>query len=559
MIAVSLVALTTLQAAATKELVAEYRLTVRDVSERAVDVELILTGLSGPLELGLPERISYAQLDDPRLTGDVGVSPDTVQIERSAPFRWRLDPGSEPAATLTWRVALDHREQPAIRAGHSAYEFPYLRDDHGMLVLGALAIAPLDAEPRLTVRFELPEGWPVHIPWPSDVSGAFEPASVAVLHDELAAVGAWDVVEHQAGGMDLTVAFAPGQEELARVVGERVGPIVEAEVALFGGAVQPRYLVLFGEPLSGGYGGSPKTASMTMFASADLPPELAAGGVEHLIAHEFHHTWMRARCELPDELRFVAEGFTDYYAYLVPWRLGLTDDADLLRKLGEKLAEYERVHEGADRSLTACGGPAFFEGGTAYAATYAGGLCLALLTDLAIRANDAAPGDLDALLRDFYNDPRWAEERPALADLLALVERYAGSEHRARVEALATQPGVGRLGDAFAELGVELARSERPDRSLRANFEGARVLNLAPDGGAWRLGLREGDTLLEVNGRAVEDEGGIRRAWREADGARMRLRFTRPGEEEPREVDMELTTVEYRLSEEVLARPRREF
>ena len=176
------------------------------------------------------------------------------------------------------------------------------------------------------------------------------------------AIGAWDVLQSQAADMELTLAFAPGQEELRAAVLERIVPIVEYELELFGTTPQEKYLFLFGESSMRGYGGSPKSSSMTLFVSPELPVSFATQGVEYLIAHEFHHTWMKARCQPEDELRFVIEGYTDYYAHLVPWRLELQDDAKLLSSLRGKLSELEGAQ--GDISLTAAGGPIFFEGGT---------------------------------------------------------------------------------------------------------------------------------------------------------------------------------------------------
>ena len=209
-------------------------------------------------------------------------------------------------------------------------------------------------------------------------------------------------------------------------------PIVDVELELFGCVPQERYSFLFGRPQPGGFGGSPKTSSMTLFLSPELPVDFAISGLEHLIAHEFHHTWMRARCSPPDDLRFVAEGFTDYYSWIVPWRLGWHDDAELLGTLNGKLAEWE---ENAGPPLVQAGGPSFFEGGSDYAATYAGGLVVALLCDLAIRRHDEEGRTLDDFLRAFYEDPRWKEGRnPTRSDFLALLTAFAGEEHAERVE-----------------------------------------------------------------------------------------------------------------------------
>lgn len=521
----------------------EYLLRVEAPSLHRVDVGLTLEGLAGSVDLSLPQGTTFAQLPEPRLAGDVRVvAPPEAALERTGPYTWRLDPAGAGGVELAWSVPLDHRALPEVR-GRDEYEFPYLKPDHGMLTMSTLALAPPSAdEERLRVRFDLPSGWEVHAPWPRLADDLFAPPSAGALRDDMLAVGAWDVAREEVSGMELTFAFAPGQERLLDAVVERALPIVAAELELFGSTPQPAYLFLFGAAEQAGYGGSPKTGSMTLFVDPSLPPAFALEGVAHLIAHEFHHTWMRARCRLPDSLRFVGEGFTDYFAHLVPWRLGQHDDASLRATLEEKLAAFERAQAGAARTLLAAGGPDFFAGGSAYEATYAGGLVVALWLDVALR--QAQPrGDLAALLRELYEDPRWREDAgPTPADLYALVEGAAGPEVARRLRALVETPGAPDLVSAFAELDVELVRELRPAAlELRANLEGTTVLELDPSGLGHRIGLRAGDRLLEVNGLPVADETALRRAWgrpldgtvhvvleRAGEGEALELRVPRP-------------------------------
>ncbi|MBI4878276.1 MAG: peptidoglycan DD-metalloendopeptidase family protein [Planctomycetes bacterium] len=536
----------------------DYCFAVSDPAERAVDATLILTGASGSLDLALPESTAFVRLAEPRLEGDVSVralAGGHPRIERTGPYRWRLDPCGEGSVELRWRVRLDHRDLPEI-AGRDEYEWPYVEHDHGLLVPGTLVLAPVAARPAsLKVRFDLPEGWPVIAPWPEVAAGVFAPPDLRALQDDLVAVGRWDVHREQVGGMELTVAFAPRQEALRDAVLERIGRIVAAELELFGCTPAPAYLFLFGKPQPGGYGGSPKTASMTLFAAPELPVEFALEGIEHLIAHEFHHTWMRARSEPPDELRFVVEGFTDYYAALVPWRLGFRDDAWFARALGQKLAECEESQRASGISLAEAGGAVFFAEGDAYRAVYAGGFSLAFFLDLAIRRQDAER-NLDQLMRRFYEDSRWrAEENPTLAGFFDLAEEFAGARFRERVEKFVNEPGSPDLALAFAEVGVELARGERPaDLDLRANLEGTKLVLIDPSCASWRVGLRIGDRLLEVNGREVRDEHEVRAAWSAPCDDRVRVRFLRSDVPEPVAIDAPIPrVVEYQVPDEVVA------
>lgn len=542
------------QAASPPAPTAHYTVALVDPAEGSVRVTLDLAGLEADpdttVELRLPERFAFATLDEPRLEGDVEafVERRAIPVEREGPYTWRLSPEGAPRLSASWTVPLDHRSLPEF-AGDE-YEAPYLRDDHGLIVGGAVFLAPVDPEPaEVAVAFELPEGWAVCSPWRSAVEPdsnvtLHRPRRWQDLHDDMIAIGAWDVVEATIGDFELSVAFAPGQGRLRAMVAPRIPPIVEAELELFGTLPNERYLFLFVEPTPGGYGGSPKSNSMTLFVAPDLPAEFAAAGVEHLIAHEYYHTWGKARVQLPDELRWVNEGFTDWYAYLVPWRLGMHADVELEATLEDKLAEYEGASARFGGALTDAGGPLFFDGGDAYSTTYAGGLVVALLCELSLR-RDGVEGGLDQLMRDFVEDPRWRTgERPSLDDFLAHLGRAGGDPLRAAVEAFVTSPTTPDLVAAFAAVGLELRRTiEQVQLTPRANFTDTRVDAIDPRGCGALIGLRTGDVLREVNGRPVEGPGDIQRGFAAPVDGRLQIVLERPGESAPVRIDAPIPTL----------------
>jgi predicted metalloprotease with PDZ domain len=416
------------------------------------------------------------------------------------------------------------------------------------------------------VRIEAPPGWPVIAPWPEVEPGVLAPGSWQAVQDDLIAIGGWNVTRQDAGGVDLAIAFAADRPELEQVVVGRIGPIVAREVELFGGPQSPVYLFLFCDPDQSGYGGSPRTSSMTLFVSPELPLDFAADGVSHLIAHEYHHTWLKAVGLDPAGLRFFAEGFTDWYAALVPWWLGFREQREVEAELEARLAEFEHGLARFDGSLLEAGGPAFFEGGrsSAYRTTYAGGLVLAAWLDLAIaRADDGS--SLDELMRDLYEDPRWAEGVGVqLDDLVALAERYAGPELAAELHTAATARAPLDLVALFARVGVELEREVVPPSfALRANLDGTRVLTIDPQDLLARCGVRNGDRLVSIADRAVGDEAELRAAWGalagdRAGAERVRLVVVRADSDEPVDIDVPLPeTAVYRLPAGTLTPCRR--
>ncbi len=488
------------------------------------------------LHLYMVERYGFVTLAEPRLADGpraVDGSGAPLPVERLAPYRWRVDKGTAAEVELSWVVPIDHRSLPAV-AGRDEYQFPYLADDHGMLTTSALLMVPelpLWGPSMLTI--DAPEGWPVHGPWPRIAPGVFRPEGEYALVANLFAVGAWDMYTVEAADAEVDVLFAPGQERLAELAVPLIAPVLKAELELFDVRPFERYAVLFGRPDSQGLGGSPKQGSMTLFVDNRMVNGSGVAAVLHLVAHEFFHTWGQSRYECPDELRFFNEGFTDYYSHLVPARLGSVTWGAFGEAVEKALADWESNPRAPELSLAAAGGPPFFEDTDAYQLVYQGGLALAALTDAMLRNPelriDGREGDLDEFMRSFNNDPRWGERAPSLRDFrLALAERLGHGRSR-QLLALAQRPRAPDLVRAFTAVGIPLLRSlERPKTSLRANLEGTTIGNMDRSGLAARLGLREGDRVLIVNGQRTDSERELRKAWSSIE-SQVLIEFERDG------------------------------
>jgi len=507
---------------------AHYTFTVEDPAANRVDARLELAGLkpdAGLISLEMPQGFAYAQLPKPLLAGEL---KSEAKISREGPYTWTLDSAGASEVVVEWTIPLEHRSAPEV-VGRDEYEYPYLRADHGMLVMGTMVVSPEQLEQdQIEVRFEVPNDWAVHAPWPAQEDGSFRPPNLGSLRDDLIAIGNWDVHQEHVSGMQLTIAFAPGQDRLRAGVVKKTAPIVAAMLEHFGTTPQDGYLFLFGEPQLGGYGGSPKSQSMTLYVAPDLPVDFAIEGMTHLIAHEFHHTWMRARCQPSDELRFLSEGFTDYFAYFVPWRAGVVDDASFQATLSGKLGEAETAHRSAQTSMQLAGGPVFFEGGAAHDLVYSGGLVLGLWLDHWLRRADHG-STLENLLRVFYEDPRWKENPEArvehLVDALTRIGRKDLVDH---LREISTNEQPIDWQARFGELGYRVERKLIPaELSVRANFDGTTITGIDPQGCGGLLGLRAGDTLLQVNGVAVATEAEVRAAFPQLVDDKFELSYTR--------------------------------
>ncbi len=519
---------------------ATYHVSIDDPADETVTVRLELDGLTNldpPLErltLSLPAGFAFARLPEPLLEGlfAEAVGKD-IPVRSPRPFHFELEPGEHDSILLGYDVPLVHRGLDEVR-GRDEYEYPYLMAGHGFLVTATLFPTPdgIDVE-RWSVVFDLPAGWDVLAPWPRRDDGSFDPGSPAATSNDLVAIGPWDTATIELGDFRAEVAVAPGQGALKQAV---VGPITEIvayQLELFGLPPEGRYLFLFGRPDTPGMAGSPKTNSMTLSVGSDV--RHAAGDfIPHLIAHEFFHTWGARVGALDDDLRWLQEGITEYYANLVLARLGITDLSTFNQSFVQRLASVEANPAVARLSLAEAGGPAFFEGGEAYSLVYDGGFLVGAWLDRMLRRAQPATS-LDQLMRRFLNETPDDRRPLKLATLSELVAELAGPDCASGLAAVVEEPlGSVSFVEWFATAGLDVRRSvlerEISDRSLRANFDGTCVSAIDPSGLGFLLGLRQGDCVRIVNGTAIEDERDIRAAWPKLTDGKVRLEWTRADE-----------------------------
>jgi len=517
---------------------AEYTVRVLDPEQPIATVTLEMSNLPADLaelEVSLPERFAFTTFEEAKVVDPwiVIVGDKPLSLPRAEPFVWRIPKSGVTVVSVVYEAPLTHRTWPEVDSSDD-YEMPYLQADHGLLSCGALLAAPRLGDVEFRVRFELPDGWPVLCPWPQIAPGEYAPRREIDLQDALVAIGAWQSHSIEAGGARATVAFAPSEARLAVEVAPLVEKLFAEEVAIFGGASLDSYLFLFAPSTVRGFGGSVKQGSMVLAVGANLPASAVRPYASHLVAHEFFHTWGASRYACPDELRFLNEGFTDYFAYEATRRVGASSDEEFLATVGEKLASYERAAAATRASLCDAGGPRFFEGGAEYEQVYAGGLVVAALCEQALRAraDKDRPVRLDDFLRALNNDPRWSIEgaAPTLDDFVATLATFTGDEFAAKIRELVRTPGAD-LASALVEAGCRVERtSTAASLELRANLDGTRLLDLDPECAVALVGLQPGDVLVKVNGVSVSTASECYAATPKLVDERLRIEFTRDGE-----------------------------
>jgi predicted metalloprotease with PDZ domain/peroxiredoxin len=533
-----------------------YELTLQPAAEQKADVVARFEGLApdcAALPLKMAEGWAFVRLPEPLLNGPVQATADgqPLAIERTAPYTWTVKPAGHTRIELRYSVPLAQRDLEAVR-GRDEFEYPFVAPDHALLPTATLIVCPAECRPeQIRVRLNVPPGWDVCAPWPQLPTGEFDPGTTDALENDLLALGRWNRHEIRVGDFVGTIAFAPGQAEIEDAAADVIGRIVQHELQLFGRPATGRYLFLFGPPAERGMSGSPKTHSMVLA----VDPKMHDRGVRHLahlIAHEFFHTWAHSIGELPDELRWLNEGVTDYYAYLVSARLGFLTWEQFADMLAENMLTATNNRHYGQTSLVEAGGPAFFTDTDTYDLVYAGGLLCGAWLDRAIRAEGQGQS-LDDFMRALLNDPRWAPNQrgPAMADFVRLLPRFVSADLARRAEQAVCEPYSFDPVAAFPPLGVAVTpKTGATNLDLRANLDGTRIVDIDHRNLAYRIGLRESDRLLEVNGQPVTTPTEVHTAWGSPQNGRVRATLQRG--EERTELNEPLPAV---LGYEVAAEP----
>lgn len=520
---------------------AHYTLRLPKEAPNAVDVEVVFTGLpenEPKLTLNEASQIAYSKLQDStqtELPKARAADGSELVVEKSAPFEWTITTGGATAITVSYRVPLTHRTHPSVLAAHDDYEFPYREEEHGLLVGGTIFLEATThrVSPRIDFEFG---GTPFVTSLTQQDDGTYAPRPRMQLSQAAIAFGKLTEHAFETDGMRVRVVFLPGQEYLAQRYGAVIEKIVRYEVGLFQRKPADQYLFVF--TLSGvmGFGGTVKTDAIFMSVSGSVFEGAQLDeAIGHLVAHEFFHTW--ANEIYPNDLRFVNEGFTDYFSFVVLGRLGL-QSADAARAmLNEKMIAYESAAIESGMDLLAAGGPAFFAGPPAYTQVYAGGLIVASILDnlLRVKARGDVPKDLDQFMQAFNNDPRWEDtvggKKPTIDDFLELVEKCVGKRDRDMLDALLRKVGAPEIQDEYAAAGQRVTREQKDAvADLRANLDGTRLRDLDPNCSAHSIGLRPGDVLTRVNGVKVSSPTECYQAFAAPVAGRFQIEYERAGE-----------------------------
>jgi hypothetical protein len=522
------------------------------------------------LEFEISTPPGFLGVEEPHLEGDlVFTAPSSIDSledgevivtdHESKSWSWRVKPGDSQLIRVRYRVPLTFDQRTSARTGVE-HILPYVADDHGMIGTLMTTGTTINALPnRVLAKVMTPKELELFSPWPiakdagSEEEIWYEVPLEAIMGYEYLPVGAWVGPSLTIGEFRVHMLFSPSGARFEPRLRQPLEKIIDYGIRLFGVPMQDTFLFAFRINESGSGRISATTATNSIYflfdsRVAELDPE----PMFHVIAHEFVHLWGRHSLAIGqvEDMRWLHEGFTDYYASQICFRLGLLSEESFKKDWIAKLETAENTPARGRWSIAAAG-PMAMQGDTpSQELTYQGGWLLAAWLDAAIRkkalagdnkhefipsAGDVAkPGTLDVLMRDFYNDPQWNKHvRPTPALFLERLAKYLPAEQVAKFEKFTTEPWQFNSEVEFSALGFPVERKQVPAERLGLALEPGKLIvqNLQPGKAGVTMGLHKGDEILRINRIEIHSIADLRPAWLESDDEDVEI-IIRRGEQE---------------------------
>ena len=323
---------------------------------------------------------------------------------------------------------------------------------------------PLNGDDEIRVRFELPEGIGVSVPWkPIDAgSNSYSFGASPRSGDAIAVFGEFASVTERVAGVDLRIAVLRSGNDI------EIGPLIKwvrataENIALaYGRFPNPSARVVLIPVANNPWGGDSAIPFGRVVRDGGETIELLINETrpvdeyyaEWTPTHEFSHLMLPY---LNREQRWVSEGFATYYQNILLARAGQYSEQQAWEKL---VAGLER---GRDSMPHLSPNEAANDGiRNARMKIYWSGVSLALMADVELRRRSSGAESLDTVLGRLqrcclpsghrWSGPELFEKLDTLVDeplFMDLYQRYADTAGFPDARPLLEQLGVQRSGDA---------------------------------------------------------------------------------------------------------------
>jgi len=514
------VLLTALAAVAQAAPPVDYTVTLASPEQHLVEVQITLPAGAAQRELQLPVWNALYQVRDfaqyVNWVRAKDMSGKELSVHALQMSRWQIQ-GAENGAVVEYQIFVD---SPGPFGAQ-------LNSHHAFFNLAQILMYPVDARnAEMRVRFSrLPGGWKVATPLQALARGDFSAENYDRLVDSPVELGQFQESDFDEAGAHFRVIVdaEPGDYDMDKIVAA-LHKIVAAAISWMNDRPFDTYTFFYHFPRGPGGGGMEHSFSTAIEINADVIKQNLAA-LTGVTAHEFFHLWnvKRIRPQTLEPVDYTkenytralwfSEGATSTAADIIELRAGLIDQSQYVFRLGAEISELESRPAHLTQSVEESSLDAWLEGDAYYRrpersiSYYNKGELLGIMLDLAVR--DASHGK--ASLREvfewmndnyakrgrFFGDSdgvRAAAEAASHADLDWFFAKYvAGTEEIPWNDFLRTVGmRVDQVVSTSADAGFMASR----------NFDGPMSVVAVTEGSdAARAGLKEGDTILELQGK----------------------------------------------------------
>ena len=505
--------------------VTNYVISLAEPEQHLVEVQVFLPEGSAQRDLQLPVWNALYQVRDfvqyvnwVRATDRAGRPLAVRELHKSL---WQIS-GAEHGAIVEYQIFVDSFGPFGAQ----------LNTHHAFFNLAQILMYPVEARNApMAARFNrVPEGWRIATPLASLPDGAFSAENYDRLVDSPVEIGKFQESDFDEAGAHFRVIVdaEPADYDMAKIVGQ-LHKIVAAATSWMNDRPFDSYMFLYHFPRGPGGGGMEHAYSTAIDLNADALAR-SSEVLSTVTAHEFFHLWnvkrIRPRTLEPVDYTkenftralWFSEGVTSTAEGVIQLRAGLLDEKRYLELLGGEITELERRPAHRTQSAEESSLDAWLEGDPYYRrpersiSYYNKGELLGVVLDLAVRAATQDHASLREVMQwmnqnyarkgRFFADSdgvREAAEAVGHADLAPFFAKYvAGTEEIP-------------WNDFFHSVGLKVTQetNDVPDAGFIAsrNFDGPMLVGAVTAGSdAERAGLQLGDTILEIQGKAVGQE-----------------------------------------------------
>lgn len=306
--------------------------------------------------------------------------------------------------------------------------------------------------------------------------------------------------------------------------------IIEEQVAIFGGAPFSEYHFIYHLlPFNIGHAVEHKYSSCYALPATLAQSPSAVARLNSITAHEFFHLWNVKRIrpaamwpydyqkEAYTTLQWFTEGVTDYYADLTLVRAGLITREQFFAVLASTIESLENSYAATVISCEQSSFDSWLERSDYQIpfhriSYYTLGTRAGLLLDLAIRARTAGKISLDDLFRKLYKEYYQAGKGLEEDAIQRNIEQMTGMDFAEFFQKHVQQASPVDYDAFFRPFGLEMVLEDKPGAAwekigiekVQVAGKWIAIVKLRPGSDAEKAGLGEGDNIVEVDGKPVD-------------------------------------------------------